>query len=393
VDRRYDIQTINNAARRLLGIHSAAIGEDVVHLVRTVPSAALRTALDAALRSEPSDTGDTADAGLQVVADVEIEGRVIQVDCFPYRLVSDADPQALILVNDISNSMHARRELERQLTRAREELAAAQSQHAGELEQLRQQVQHLTSVNRDLLEANQELIEANTALHDQNEELLVGHEEAEAATEEVETLNEELQATNEEQETLNEELQATVEELNTTNDDLEARSAELQELAASLDAERERLHVILSSMSDAVLVLDQHGAPVLANDTYRRAFGEAADGVAALPVMGDAQGRLLPPDQKLPDQAVRGVPFTLQFTTAGPGGALRWFEAKGQPVRAESLERSTVITIRETGPQWGAQITTASVDGGVDGDDRSRERTARRSRMQPDEDDGGSTAS
>src|SRR5687767_8161358 len=101
-----------------------------------------------------------------------------------------------------------------------------------------QQIARLSHANRQLLEANDE----------------------------VETLNEELQATNEEQETLNEELQATVEELNTTNDDLQARSVELQELTAELEAEREQLRSVLSSMSDAVLVLDKNGTPVLTNE-------------------------------------------------------------------------------------------------------------------------------
>jgi two-component system, chemotaxis family, CheB/CheR fusion protein len=38
VDRRYDIQAINPAARALLGIHGAAIGADFVHLAQNLPS-------------------------------------------------------------------------------------------------------------------------------------------------------------------------------------------------------------------------------------------------------------------------------------------------------------------------------------------------------------------
>jgi nitrogen fixation/metabolism regulation signal transduction histidine kinase len=37
VDRRYDIATINKAARCLLGIHSPNIGEDVIHWLRACP--------------------------------------------------------------------------------------------------------------------------------------------------------------------------------------------------------------------------------------------------------------------------------------------------------------------------------------------------------------------
>ena len=52
VDRRYDIQAINSTARRLFGIHSAAIGEDFLHLAQSIPPAPLRAAIDAAFRGE-----------------------------------------------------------------------------------------------------------------------------------------------------------------------------------------------------------------------------------------------------------------------------------------------------------------------------------------------------
>jgi len=57
VDRRYDIQSINSAARRLLAIHSSAIGEDFVHLAQSVPSTPLPrrwTRPSAARRRSPS---------------------------------------------------------------------------------------------------------------------------------------------------------------------------------------------------------------------------------------------------------------------------------------------------------------------------------------------------
>ncbi len=51
VDRNYDIQSINQAARGLLGIHGQGVGEDLIHLA-AVPSGPLKTALDNAFRSE-----------------------------------------------------------------------------------------------------------------------------------------------------------------------------------------------------------------------------------------------------------------------------------------------------------------------------------------------------
>ncbi|MFN8473959.1 MAG: CheR family methyltransferase [Anaerolineae bacterium] len=46
LDRRYDIVTINNTARRLLGIHTSAIGEDFIHLVQHVPLTPLRNCVE-----------------------------------------------------------------------------------------------------------------------------------------------------------------------------------------------------------------------------------------------------------------------------------------------------------------------------------------------------------
>src|SRR5579884_1270723 len=45
VDRHYDIITINNSARRLLGIHDLALGEDLIHSLRTVQPTPLRQAI------------------------------------------------------------------------------------------------------------------------------------------------------------------------------------------------------------------------------------------------------------------------------------------------------------------------------------------------------------
>ena len=50
VDRRYDIQSINRAARHLLGIYRKAVGEDLIHLAPNAPAAPLRAAIDTAFR-------------------------------------------------------------------------------------------------------------------------------------------------------------------------------------------------------------------------------------------------------------------------------------------------------------------------------------------------------
>ena len=47
--RRYYITRINTAARRMLGIHGLAFDQDFIHLAESLPSTAIRTAIDAAL--------------------------------------------------------------------------------------------------------------------------------------------------------------------------------------------------------------------------------------------------------------------------------------------------------------------------------------------------------
>ena len=63
VDARYDITRINTAARRLLGIHGLAFDQDFIHLAESLPSTAVRAAIDAALG------GETTSAVHEVAAD------------------------------------------------------------------------------------------------------------------------------------------------------------------------------------------------------------------------------------------------------------------------------------------------------------------------------------
>jgi two-component system CheB/CheR fusion protein len=143
-------------------------------------------------------------------------------------------------------------------------------------------------------------------------------------------------------ETLNEELQATVEELNTTNDDLHARSVELQEVAHVSEEARAWLEAILANMSDAVLVVDGAGTPVLTNAAYQRTFG--VPGVTLL----DEHGQPLPLEAAPRQRAARGESFGMELTLAAEDGARRWFEASGQPFRgADDRRRGGVVVVRD----------------------------------------------
>jgi two-component system CheB/CheR fusion protein len=265
VDRRYDISSINAAARRNLAIHGPAVGDDFVHLLPPSAAEPVRSLIDTAFGGQPGD----AVIDIPVATPTGTESRSIRIRA--EYLDGDPDPATdlvIVLAIDGTDDLVVRRKLE-------DELAAERA----ERERFAAQIRDVAVTQGQLLDANEQLTTANAELRSANEELLVANEEVQAATEEVETLNEELQATNEELETLNEELQATVEELNTTNDDLQARSVELQDGARSLeterteaDGERRRLIRIVDAMPDAVAILDERDAVVFMNARYRELF-------------------------------------------------------------------------------------------------------------------------
>ena len=295
VDRTYDMQIINAAARRMLGIHGPALGEDVIHLAHRALREPLRDAVDAVLNGSNRRTVHE----LSTLPDVPGAPRFIEISSFPARAHTDpADVPDLVvvLIVDVTERECLMRDQSRGLTEADARL------------------HHM-----------QELSSANVGLRSANEELLVGNEEAQAAMEEIETLNEEQQATNEELETLNEELQATVEELNATNEDLQSRTLELQEraaaqevLMASLRDERQRLEAILTSMSDAVMMVDPNGESVLINAAFKQLFGEG------LPTLEDASGHRLSARAHPVRMAARGETFMQPFTVQRENGRGMW---------------------------------------------------------------------
>lgn len=352
VDRHYDIQAINPAARHFFSIHSMALGEDLVHLAQTVPSTPLRSALDAAFRE-----GVTTTLTEMTIEQVDpTQPHTFQLTILPQREAEASGPveTALVLVQEITPLVEARQALQQQAQQtsqeferfrqdAAEELARTRAEATAEQQRREELIRGLVETNRRLQEANQELTSATEELRTANEELVVGMEEAQAAVEEVETLNEELQASNEEMETLNEELQATVEELHTTNEDVQARGLELQHLAHTSQEERARLAGVLQSMQDAVLVVNERAEPLLTNQAYVQAFGSKEAQVVA----HDAEGHPLPPEATPQARAARGETFTLEFTLPG-AETRRFFEATGSPLRDEEGQLvGGVIVLRD----------------------------------------------
>ncbi len=326
VNRTYDLEVINGAAREMLGIHGMALGQDLIHLAQRVPSTALRASIDAVLRGEPSQE-------LATIVTTETatgETRHLSIACHPDRAgAGNVVETVLVLVTDITPAVAA-------------EPASAEAapDHEMEAAALRETVTRLATANRQLLSANRELTDSIDRLQEQGDELRLAAAAAQVAAEEIETLNEELQSSNEELETLHEEAQATVEELNVANDDLQARAVELEILARMRAEEQERLSAVLDSMGDAVLVVDRQGQIVRANATYEAMAG--ADGVPFVPA--DEYGIPLLEAATPRRRTAQGEAFRLDFTAQAADGNRRWFEAVGRPLPGEL---AGVLVIRE----------------------------------------------
>jgi DNA-binding transcriptional regulator YdaS (Cro superfamily) len=88
VDQHYDVQAINLAARRLLEIHTAALGEDLVHLAQRLPAERLRTAINRALEGQVVMEQFTVRSleGPQAVR------HQVEVQCSPHRTGGAIEP-------------------------------------------------------------------------------------------------------------------------------------------------------------------------------------------------------------------------------------------------------------------------------------------------------------
>jgi two-component system CheB/CheR fusion protein len=314
VNRQYDVEMINGAARDLLGVHDLALGQDLVHLARSELSRELRTVIDAAFAggTEPppelvvrteSSAGERRHLAISARADQPADSGTVT--------------SALVLIQDDTA------------------LIAAQEAETQALDRL----DKLSGTNRALLRANQGLTDSIDVLRAQGDELRLATAAAQVWAEEIETLNEELQSSNEELETLHEEAQATVEELNVANEELQARSVELRALAAAQAAERGRLAAVLAGMDDAVMVVDREGGMVLTNAAYDALLVRM--GGALTPA--DDRGMPIPEDATPRMRAARGESFSLDFTARATDGARYWFDATGRPLEAEEAGAGVVV--------------------------------------------------
>ncbi len=327
VDRRYDIRHINAAARTLLGIHGLALGEDLLHLLASMPTDDLRSAIDAAFQEQALQTIEatvTAEVGMG-------EERFLQISCVPRGDGAEGGGQpamVLISVVDVTTTLRRR-------------MAADEA-----LEQQRAEMERLSAMMRGLTETNERLLAANSDLANLEESLREATAQAEAANEELETYSEELQASNEEFETVNEEMRATVEELELSNADLDARSRELAEQREAAETAHAELAVILESMSDAVAVLDESGEVTRSNPAFDALLARMGhDGT--LEFRDDREEPLASADTPYARLA-RGETFTQDFRLVAPDGARGWFDATGRPITTEGRAAGLLI-VRDIG--------------------------------------------
>ena len=324
VDTRYYVTRINTAARRLLGIHGLAFDQDFIHLAESLPSTAVRAAIDAAL------SGETTTAIHEVEADdVSTEGpRSVEALVRPFVRRAGVIEGAIIELADVSDAKQDHRSTvaaERRLERA-------------------------AVVNRGLLRANDELTALVAELRSTNRTMLQSSEEAQAGREEVETLNEEFQATNEELETLNEELTASVEELRVANEDLASRTEDLRLQTVALEEQKQhgeqehnRLQSVLASLADAVVAVDHAGQTLATNPAYDRLFGARDGGFRP----EDLAGLPLPKDEWPQQRAARGERFRMEFAVSETDGTRRWFEAVTEPLTSQDQAWGGVVAIRD----------------------------------------------
>ena len=379
VNERFDIQEINSAARRLLSIHTVALGEDLVHLAQYVAPRELGAAITKAIQ-------DKLVSNLEEVEVPQLttgEANFLQLTCYPHPGSAETSNEAgnspgyaLILVTDTTQAHNSRQAIEqanatqaKAATELAENLAILQTTNARlhhSNEQLQQsnlslaeakaeveavatrhaqQMKLLIEANQGLLKANEGLTAQNLELRSNNEEYMLHSEEGQAAIEEADTLNEELQASNEELETLNEELQASIEELNSSNTELALQTTELDEQRQHSEQAKMQLTAVLDGMSDALVVVSTTGEVLLSNSAYQRIFQGSNK-----PVLLDEAGEEPLPIEATPEaRSARAESFKMSFSFNLAEGEAnqRWWEAVGQPIKLNDASNWGLLVMRD----------------------------------------------
>ncbi len=127
-------------------------------------------------------------------------------------------------------------------------------------------------------------------------------------------------------------------ELGDISDAINRMADQLRQQLNETTAEKERLHAVLNSMAEGVLVIDAAGEILLVNDRFRELFGARAEprGRAPLEVVRNAEF-----EQLLTDASRTDAPVSCEIQTGGPASR----ELRAQAVRFPSGDVPRVGTV------------------------------------------------
>lgn len=223
IDDQMQVLQLRGDIDRYLKLVSGVANLNVFNLVRAGLVVELRAAIYQAQRQELPVTKN------KLCIEEGDRSRVVNLQVIPFKVPTAEECRFLVLFEEappivFSSNLVApessQGDLEQEIVRLRQELAAAIQEQAATQEYLQAVIQEQEHSNQDLKVANEEILSSN----------------------------EELQSTNEELETAKEEIQATNEEINTTNDELRSRNSELYQLNNDLTN-------LLSSINIPILML------------------------------------------------------------------------------------------------------------------------------------------
>ena len=205
IDDKMQVLQLRGDVDRYLKLVSGVANFNLFKLVRDGLLVELRSAVHQARQDQMLVTKN----GLQL--EDGDRSRAVNLQVIPFKVPTSEEQRFLVLFEEVlptiissanlSDSVGPQGDLDQEIARLRQELAAAVQERAATQSYLQAVIEEQENGNQDLRVANEEILSAN----------------------------EELQSTNEELETAKEEIQATNEELNTTNEELRSRNLELDQ--------------------------------------------------------------------------------------------------------------------------------------------------------------------
>jgi two-component system CheB/CheR fusion protein len=413
VNRHYDIQAINTAARRLLGIHGPAVGEDLVHLAQNLPARALQASLDEAFH-----TGAPTTLEAVPVENLPAEEPLyLHLLCAPQAHEQPHEPvqTVLLIITEVTALAQRQRQGEEQLRAAQEgmerlqraqakelarreearleelerirraqatelaqreqattaELARREQTYTAELERLRsEQATELArreqtftaELERVRREAVRELASRKEALEEDQarsrKELEAKLAQQEAAGKRLAEINRQLVGSNEELTEANEGLRTENEDLLVRNEEAQAATEEVETLNEEMQATGEEMETLNEELQSTTEELhttneDLQTRNLELQDLARTSQAERAQLAAILPILDSA---LLVVNQE--GQPVLTNPALERFV-GSVGAAFVALDAQGQPLPPEATPQQRAAR----GEAFRMEFTAVGPDG------------------------------